>query len=462
MLFVQQRSTPSRDEQLARWIDQGPQRTAPAAAAAPQPSAPVARDEALARWIDEAPTASSVVGQPTCVGCGSLSPNVSDLPGGYASSGWGDVNSWDFWHDWLDDMTVREQAGASFDPIDPGSVPRPPAGGIAPQPGQVHPPSTSVADTLTRFCTQAGGRYLEPPSFADQHWLTQLCFHYEYGTQLQGWPAHDCPAPCILERDCEVPSLAEGVAAGMQVFVLPADLEPLPPPWGLLPPGTTLVDVSEAADFVRAAAALLEQNLDLVEWAVCIMASWSPNIGDPQPWVDCLLRGIRGEMSVYLLDRFFKRDGSLDGATGGATQRFSVENGDLLDLPSGKSGSVVPIGHPKWTSAASAYQDALHGAGTCQRALCALTWAAGTILHEMLHQCAYELTGRQGEEDPTWDGQVCWAVQNMSAMAFGWAMTQRYPALQQLACCPAYVDEWFATSEELVPSPFPWNEGAPC
>lgn len=156
----------------------------------------------------------------------------------------------------------------------------------------------------------------------------------------------------------------------------------------------------------------------------------------------------------------------VDGANGGATNAFyREENADSGSLPGTGAGPTVPIGHSKWRSSATAYHDALTNPDECARGLCALAHCAGILLHELLHQCAYDLLDDpRDEENPTSDDFRCWAIQNMAASAFGWALSQRYPELQGLACCPANTAEWFMHSGEIgqFNPPYPWDEGAPC
>lgn len=70
----------------------------------------------------------------------------------------------------------------------------------------------------------------------------------------------------------------------------------------------------------------------------------------------------------------------------------------------------------------------------------------------MMHICV------EGEWDPT----NCFALQNMAAITFGWALAKRMECLQDLTCCPKVSDAYFMTSEPdfLVPgepAPFDWQ-----
>ncbi|MEZ4323000.1 MAG: hypothetical protein R3F61_36375 [Myxococcota bacterium] len=206
--------------------------------------------------------------------------------------------------------------------------------------------------------------------------------------------------------------------------------------------------VRDVYDLVYGALALLLEHHDLVEWALCLVHQWS--VYAPPQYVEgafniddfpgCMLDAIVGAHSVYLVNDL----GS--GATGAATGLYSEDfrNSDFLDGPS------IPVNHPAvphpndyWSAHAQAY--AAGGA----LGLCAVTAMAQTLLHEMMHMCT------DGERDAS----SCWALQNMVAMSFGWAMAQRHPCLQGLTCCQKVSDTFFMSSEPLgdqEPQPFAW------
>ncbi|MEQ1572301.1 MAG: hypothetical protein ABMA64_42145, partial [Myxococcota bacterium] len=317
-------------------------------------------------------------------------------------------------------------------------------------------PPPGVELDPTRSCTGLSPQ-ITPPAFgslADGDTVsggsaTQQCFWNQYGPGLTDWPDTSCGDPCLFEvTSCAVPSQAEQDAALATFGLVQIDqgfLDSLPDgdvgkgDVPLVPPAT-----ADELAFVKSALALLLANLDLVEWALCLAASWSvdePAETDPEAdtaaLLDCVLGMLAGGSSIYLIATF---GGGSTGATGGGTRRYSF-------TPDGQIGAVIPVRGVKWVPGA-----ADHAAGTPD-GLCAAITLAGVILHEFVHMCEDDTNPDCTSVDNY--GSVialcCSEEQRMTQSMFQWAMSQRYSCLSTpTARCKLGDPTQFASSDQYV------------
>ena len=293
-----------------------------------------------------------------------------------------------------------------------------------------------------------GFKRLEPPPFANVAFYTQNCFG---GGPT--WPPEDCDAPCIYVegKPCDMP-VPDPAVPRMQLEVLdplhPYVLAILDPTSGdqQIEPLTRSSTTDE--QFVDAALALILENLDLVEWVICLACTWVPDIlpgvvgnpvPDPQAVIDCVLTDLAGGAKIYLVDRRYAWDPvdlrmETDPAMGWATTVG----------PGWDRAVVIPVGRTEWEAARDEYLIGASSGVPNARSLCMLAAMAQNIIHELLHLCAPPAVSD--------DANQCWAVQNMAAISFMWALAQRYPCLQTEGCCPKAGDRYFMTSEPDVPS----------
>lgn len=296
---------------------------------------------------------------------------------------------------------------------------------------------------------------------------TQISFFVAHG--IADWPAApSCPPPCkSVKALCPYPSKSSVV--NLQV---------------IFPSGTYHSDILKSGDFseyslnrpdalamVELAMGLLNENIDLVEWVVCLAYTWNPRI--PRHVIDNrinqVLKMIRGEdiwvpfqggpasTAIFLVDH------PSPSSTAWATTQ------DVYKKYSGTMGVVIPFNHWVW-------QDAMaQTAKLDSRGLCAIAVLAETLIHEFIHIASDQKPGLPGvipfgapgviswhvdqdlytEAD---DGLQSWAPQNMASISFLWALAQRYPCLQNLLCCPKTGGDTFMTSEPDIFSAFGWEK----
>ncbi len=301
---------------------------------------------------------------------------------------------------------------------------------------------------------------LEPPPFGDVAFYTQDCFtngHMMVFVDGLGggptWPPEDCDAPCILIEGlpCDIP-VPDPSVPQMQIEVPDLAHPYIQSTINYYSGVNAVIPLTRWSKndekFAAAAVALLLENIDLVEWVVCLACTWTPDripgvAGDPIPdvqaVVDCVLNDIAGGAKIYLVDRTTRWDAMtgtmvLDGAMGWATP----------GLPGQWDRAVIlPTGRFEWEQARDQYLLGLNSGVPNARSLCMVAALAETILHEIMHLCA----GVAAD-----DANQCWAVQNMAAISFMWALAQRYPCLQTEGCCPKAGDRYFMTSEPDVPT----------
>lgn len=354
----------------------------------------------------------------------------------------------------------------------PGFVPPPPPVSNPDWPGPVAPPR------LTATCR---GEPMALPPFLESAWFTQACFEQaSLASRNDTWPATTCVPPCLRPRSCELPS-AESVERAKQTFqiIIPPEhfledpsrdsaswpapvrgTERLDEALVLTEPMARLLagDVSPMYDLIYSAWALILDNIDIVEWVICLVDQWSAlaptGSGGGPDWVPgndaipsqehapynsgeilpCMLDGLSGAHAVYMFQDFgLDRSGAREGATGGATEpdvpgQFFSERVVTAGLP---FGVTVPIGNNYLRRLARAHQ--VGG----RRGLCATMVMAEILLHEMMHICV------RGEREPS----DCWQPQHMVANSFQWAMGERYSCLQNYGCCPRVSPYFFMNSE---------------
>lgn len=334
-----------------------------------------------------------------------------------------------------------------------------------PPPGMRRPSRPGPHGPLEPACR--GERFALPP-FLDAAWFTQACFEQAtLAGRNDQWPATTCTPPCLSPRACALPSAASIQRAkdtfdiylppqsfltigDGRVFqaVLPQDV--LPGPVRLVEPLALLLggDVGRTHDLIYAALALMLDNLDILEWVVCLVDEWSAQA--PPQWVPgaasgeyntgailpCMLDAMSGAHAVYFIQSYgLDRSGAPENATGGAVWEDSPVDDfatavDEAGLP---NGVVIPVGNSYWRRLARRYGEGL----PASRALCAVLVASEILLHEMLHICV------SGEREPS----DCWQLQHMAANSWQWAMGERYSCLQDNPCCPR-VDPFFFMNAE--------------
>jgi hypothetical protein len=347
----------------------------------------------------------------------------------------------------------------AWDPSPPIDVP---GGYETIEPGR---PPPAFVPTREQGC-QTGTPFV-PPAFADAAPETQQCFQDVYGPGLTDWPPTECGLPCIEVRsDCEPVPSEEAMAAAESIPIVALSEEQLQKAGkfgridysciGYDKYGNTTFDARnrdwvplyrdptvEETAFVKAALALLLDNIGVVEWALCQAHSWSPNFPDPAE-VDSQVRCVtefltNGGYAVYLIDHFPEscEDGG-PGALGSATNDFSM-GGGFGDIPN--PGPVMPIAASYWVEARNAYE-----AGGAN-GLCALIQLASSLLHETVHVCQKD-TIASGE---CTGSDCCWEEQRMAQTMFQEAMSQPYPCLldRDLAPdCTIGEDDDFAKSSD--------------
>jgi hypothetical protein len=188
------------------------------------------------------------------------------------------------------------------------------------------------------------------------------------------------------------------------------------------------VDVQALEDLVRSAWLLLQSNLDLIEWVVCLIASWSPDEIDPDAVMACVeptlteASDVSG-MSIYLVCQFLDRFGEISDKTGGA---YSFDT----PAPDGNFGPVLAAGRPAWIDFVDDFVN-----GTDAERLCAVIQAASIILHELLHVCVGSEEGEPGFHLHAREAPCEWDDVRLMKDAFEWAITQRYTCVADVDGC---------------------------
>ncbi|MCB9670879.1 MAG: hypothetical protein H6736_04780 [Alphaproteobacteria bacterium] len=222
------------------------------------------------------------------------------------------------------------------------------------------------------------------------------------------------------------------------------------------PTGSTPLPVSRADaiamgfgpqwEAMMAASAIMQDNLDILEWIVCVLDEWSvhaPRSDVPHPFNTgrirpCIVDFVRDGFPIYAYQgrRFWNTEPSVPrcdywGATGAATG----QNQQPFTDDGGRPGVVLPVFYPNyWVY----YGLAIEAGGST--GLCAAIGIAKVLIHELMHLCV------AGEDDAF----QCWALQNMAATTFFVLMEERYPCIKNNWCCNAPV----ATVMSSEPGPY--------
>lgn len=184
-------------------------------------------------------------------------------------------------------------------------------------------------------------------------------------------------------------------------------------------------------DLLGATWVFMLENIDIVEWTACLVSEYSRE-SRHQPFHLTYDFGQRCHLPWLLQSHWnplwsMKFEGLFDrpDATG------------AIDL--GNMAFRIPENNAWWFNASQAYQERFNRP---ERALCAVTWAAGNLLHEWVHACSSLLDGEPGPGSHG-DGDVenndtpdfCWDEPRMMNGAFAYAIGQRYAGLADEPCC---------------------------
>jgi hypothetical protein len=220
-------------------------------------------------------------------------------------------------------------------------------------------------------------------------------------------------------------------------------------------PTSDAAAIAETLELCSAALALLRDNLDLVEWALCLVQSYTPRTGllnvdrVLDQLVDGVLDLVNGTQSVdwpgveggglvpaqpwsvtvvsFIADGGVQQDPAPDDCLFAADGVTKVDSGSPMwsvsyDVPQVSDGSigVVVAAEHNWTVA---WRAAYYGASPEDR-MCAVAGVAGNLFHELVHVWGKVTNG--GKRYGAWHGDECWDEARMAASALRWALAQRY------------------------------------
>jgi hypothetical protein len=306
--------------------------------------------------------------------------------------------------------------GAGVGPVLPR--PPPPLGDLPdlPAPPNQRPPQNEFHVCMSRI----GEDVITLPPFSAVFPATRRCFELEYG-QSDHWPSTPCCPPlrksvpgCAPLTQVMPPiepttnaALAR-LAANPVVGITPA------PPW----------------DLVYSALGILRDNADIVEWALCLVGNYSPDLGLPAGWADAVMGLVMDESKYFVM-----AVGSFgSGASAGAFSRHTNPGPHR-----GKVGLVIPFQGAAWVPSQPPPPPAPNRPtwGNTWRAtpdgsFCTAVSVAGELLHEMVHIEGNPIHGLGGAiHRPTpqfvcgGNAMPCWEETRMVASLFRWAMLQR-------------------------------------
>jgi hypothetical protein len=267
---------------------------------------------------------------------------------------------------------------------------------------------------------------LYPPDFRSNP-RNIFCFDGE-------WPPYDCEAPCVDEQDCDPPAGADFLASVIQVDIDVVTNWTYPNGPGA---EAELIGDGGCADhgaverLLWAAHAFLLENMDLIEWAMCVALQWAPgwtDVGDATECVRNLLEGNlqEGRVLQFYLVCVLKNPGG-DISPDGAAYGFGSP------APDGGVGPIIPVGKDFWQDRAAEYESG----GVNGEPLCAVARAAQIVLHELLHMCIPQ-AGHPCEGSMNY---CCWDNPGRTLSAFMWALGQRYPCLQGAPECADWTSD---------------------
>ena len=361
----------------------------------------------------------------------------------------------------------------------PGSSPTDKVGvGTDPDPGLEDPtsptsrfrggPTIDFAPTgPTKQCPDFQ-RTIELPPFLQLAAATQMCFSAEYGKRA--WPDTDCCPPELghalgVPRQCVAPTAAQA-AVGARLIPNYANRYAQDP--NKFDPNCTRPQAPTGEDeqFFGAAVAVLVDNLDIAEWVVCQVASWSKELdGYDELGTHSVVAAFQQLTTPARSGHFPIHVTYVDHPCADEKGNESTAWAFTLRQPAwdGTLGVILPIGHSHWIEQRDRYiRDG-------RSAFCSTVDYAGIILHELIHVLA------DGHVNPSYrhrwgswsnsagalhdepDGQFddpnvwpCWDEARMVATMFYWAMDQRYTCLG-VGSCSKYSDTWrFAHSSAGV------------
>lgn len=253
------------------------------------------------------------------------------------------------------------------------------------------------------------------PDLTSLNSSTQDCF--------EDPPFHDyCTDPCcpppVNAQSCTLPSFVDVLQAGTLITVRPVGPDF---PFSFTPAAG--VPTPDDLALLGSALALLQANIDIVEWIVCMVEWYSPDFD--YYLSACVPDFLDGSRPLH-----FTFVGTMGGGTAGAF----TEDAPASD---GSVGIIIEATGGYWNDLLTSFVSG--GAD----AFCAVVAAATMLLHEMVHICGDDGCSSNGGDgachlsDCTDATPECWDEARMIDSAFQWAMAQRYPCVTTSgrACC---------------------------
>ncbi|MCA9491986.1 MAG: hypothetical protein KC621_18765 [Myxococcales bacterium] len=361
----------------------------------------------------------------------------------------------------------RDLAGAAFDPpdVDVDVPPFRPVDDLNELPDDI--PDLAICSRLAPppWSAAGAGATVHGPGPSDMSYPIRECLRGTYGNLTDWPPADHCWAPCTrsMPLPTQLPQLARDTTANVRLVTDDemVQLINVNSDWGWKAATVYGDSVREVAYF-RSAVALLEQNIDIVEWAACTAASHDPRIPGRQreAIVDQIVAWISTGCNVYLFDHVLGGHGF--GATDviDSPRNCSSEVGDpncvrqtgqcsSFEFPEGP-GALASI-WPTTYDLEPVYRNFVAldstGGGDLAQAWSDLIVTASSLLHEFVHLAAErpsvaacmpgyatDAVARDPDGRPTvYDLRIdptlfrCWRLQNQVASMFRYGMSRRLP-----------------------------------